>query len=439
MTRILSLTRRLLFLLTFAGTFWPIWLWRQVLDDRPISTPFNSFTLHLSTALGLMLCVAMFLETVAKKRKWRWGDPILTPVLIGIASWGTLSALWALNAGLALWTAAEWWVVGAVYLSVVNSGERPSAWRALLPLVGPLLVVELMIGASQMATGSTLTSGILLRWGKDFRVGDPGASYLLNDVGQPLLRAYGTTEHPNQLAGFAGVLALILLGVWLAGPKSQAGRWRAGGGLVLSVMLLGTTFSRGGWIAFSLAAAYVLICGLREGRGRVVAAVGLMIATASLFFFGFGPWIAQRIAPSEAAWVEIKSLQDRALVAEGAWELFRAKPALGVGLGNYMQGAVEHLSGQVKAPVHNTMAMALSELGLMGGVLVVGLYARVIWLAWRARADLAAAVGVALALGLLVANAFDLYAWGLAPGRLFLGLLCGFCASDSAGVDSKST
>ncbi|MBI5290340.1 MAG: hypothetical protein HY872_00500 [Chloroflexi bacterium] len=89
--------------------------------------------------------------------------------------------------------------------------------------------------------------------------------------------------------------------------------------------------------------------------------------------------------------------------------------------------------------MHNLMAMALGELGLMGGVLVVGLYARVIWLAWRARADPAAAVGVALALGLLVANAFDLYAWGLAPGRLLLGLLCGLCASDAAGVDSKPT
>ncbi|MBI5290990.1 MAG: hypothetical protein HY872_03825, partial [Chloroflexi bacterium] len=92
MTRIFSRTRWLLFLLTFAGAFWPIWLWRQVLDDRPISTPFNSFTLHLSTALGLMLCAAMFLETVAKKRQWRRGDRILTPVLIGIALWGTLSA-----------------------------------------------------------------------------------------------------------------------------------------------------------------------------------------------------------------------------------------------------------------------------------------------------------------------------------------------------------
>ncbi len=246
-------------------------------------------------------------------------------------------------------------------------------------------------------------------------------------------------QHPNHLAGFAGVLALILLGVGLAGPKSQAGRWWAGGGLALSVLLLGTTFSRGGWIAFGLAAAYVLVCGLGEGRGRVAAAAGLMTALAPLFYLGFGPWIAQRIALSEATWVEIKSLQDQALVAEGAWELFRAQPALGVGLGNYMQGAAGHLSGQVKAPVHNTMAMALSELGLMGGVLVVGLYTRVIWLAWRARADLAAAVGVALALCLLVANAFDLYAWGLAPGRLFLGLLCGLCAGDSAGVDSKPT
>jgi O-antigen ligase len=429
--------RKLLLWLTFAGVFWPVWLWRVMLDERPIFWAFNSLVVYLPEVFGLLLVAATLLESRILKRAWRWGDRPLTAILIAFASLGTLSALWALEARLALWTAAEWWLVVGVYLSVVNSGERSPAWRALAPLALLLLGVEAAAGAAQVGTGSTLTGRLLLRWETDLRIWEAGASYLMNAAGQPLLRAYGTTEHPNHLGGYTGVLALILLGAWLI-ESNRPRQWRWAGGLAAAVALLGLTFSRGGGIAFALAASYLLLCSLRK-PGRVIAAVGLMGGVAVIFVLLFGSWVIQRVAPPEDAWLEMNSLRTRALIAQGAWDLFRERPLLGVGLGNYMQGAFSFLSAQVKVPVHNTMALAASELGLAGGLLVVGLYARVIWAAWQARKDLAAAVGVALLLALLVANAFDLYAWGLAPGRLLLGLLCGLCASDLAAVDSKFT
>ncbi len=463
MIRVASTLRRLLLWLTFASIFWPVWLWRVALDDRPIFWAFNSLVVYLPEVFGLFLVAATLIESRILKRAWRWGDRPLTAILIAFASLGTLSALWALDARLALWTAAEWWLVVGVYLSVVNSNEHSSAWRTLAPLALLLVGVEAVVGAAQVGTGSTLTGRLLLRWDTDLRVWEPGASFLLNAVGQPLLRAYGTTEHPNHLGGYTGVLALILLGVWLIESKHEtlsginsralqprprgwaaradAGyelvsdkvyrprRWLWGGGLVVGVALLGLTFSRGGWIAFALSASYLLLCGLQK-PGRVTGAVGLMGGAAVIFVLLFGSWVIQRVAPPADAWLEMNSLRTRALIAQGAWDLFRARPLLGVGLGNYMQGAFIHLSAQVKVPVHNAMALAASELGLMGGLLAVGLYARVIWAAWRARTNLAAAVGVALILALLVANAFDLYAWGLAPGRLLLGLLCGLCAGN---------
>ncbi len=438
--KIVAAARRLLLLLTFASAFWPVWLWRAVLDDRPIFWAFNSLVVYLPEAFGLSFVAAMLIELRVMKRAWRWGDKPLTAILIAMASLGTLSALWALEARLALWTAAEWWLVVGTYLSLVNGGERPSTWRALAPLALLLVGVEAVVGAAQVGTGSTLMGRFLLRWETDLRVWEPGASYLLNAAGQPLLRAYGTTEHPNHLGGYAVVLTLILLGAWLIESKHGPRQWLWGGGLVAGVALLGLTFSRGGWIAFAASAFYLLLCGWgKPERVAVALAVGLMGGTAAVFVLLFGPWVIQRVAPPADAWLEMNSLRTRALIAQGAWDLFRERPLLGVGLGNYMQGAFIHLSAQVKVPVHNAMALAASELGLMGGVLAAGLYARVIWAAWQARANLAAAVGVALLLALLVANAFDLYAWGLAPGRLLLGLLCGLGASDLTGVDSKLT
>ncbi len=322
-----------------------------------------------------------------------------------------------------------------VYLSVVNSGEN---WRSLSfgLLAVILVVVEAVAGSAQVRTGATLTGQLLLKWESDFRAGDPGASYLLNAAGQPLLRAYGTTEHPNHLAGYTGVLALILLGAWLIESKPGLKRWLWGGGLVTGTALLGLTFSRGGWIAFAVSAFYLLLCGF-QAPGRVAVAVSLIGGTAIIFFLLFGPWVVQRVAPLTESWLEIKSLQDRALIAEGAWDLIRARPLLGVGLGNYMQGVLAYLPEGLKAPVHNAMALAAGELGLAGGLLAVGLYVRVIWIAWRVRANLGPVVSAVIVLALLVANAFDLYAWGLAPGRLFLGLLCGLCGSDLVGIDSR--
>ncbi|MEK7326139.1 MAG: hypothetical protein AAB217_12865, partial [Chloroflexota bacterium] len=176
MIRIAPTLRRLLLWLTFASVFWPVWLWRVMLDDRPIFWAFNSLVVYLPEVFGLSFVAATFIESRVLKRAWRWGDRPLTAILIALASLGTLSALWALEARLALWTAAEWWLVVGLYLSVVNGGERPSTWRALAPLALLLVGVEAVVGAAQVGTGSTLTGRLLLRWDSDLRVWEPGAS-----------------------------------------------------------------------------------------------------------------------------------------------------------------------------------------------------------------------------------------------------------------------
>lgn len=88
-----TFARRLLFLLTFGGLVWPIWLWRVVLDDRPIFWAFNSLVVYLPEAFGLSLVFATFIESWILKRPYHWGDRPLTMILMAIAFLGALSAL----------------------------------------------------------------------------------------------------------------------------------------------------------------------------------------------------------------------------------------------------------------------------------------------------------------------------------------------------------
>lgn len=271
------------------------------------------------------------------------------------------------------------------------------------------------------------------------------------------LRPYGLLPHPNMLAGFLAVVLLGALGWTVAGSGK---RWLVG----TSIALLGLwnlllTFSRAAWLGFGAGAGLLflyLVCiqkphppapsplaergsqtplqefmerfslwRARQDRSmlvRLLTTGGLMIMAVGVFAILYQPFLAARAGVGDES-IELRSVSDRAVYNQIAFEVIGQSPVLGIGLGNFPWYAASYLAktdfdlkGQ---PVHNIFLSAWTELGLVGLTLTLAATLLGGWIAAkeiRQAQDSEAVMRTALLAGvitLMVIGLFDHYPWTL--------------------------
>lgn len=195
-------------------------------------------------------------------------------------------------------------------------------------------------------------------------------------------RLEGTALDPNELASVlvAGVAMSAALTVNL---KDRNGlRFAAGVGVVLCVLGIFLTVSRGGLIALAVALVAALILG---GRWRPVAFVAAtLIACGSFYYFAViaPPEARERITSTSEGETQVK--EGRTTIWQVAERIVKAKPITGVGANNFQVSSRHYLLDQpgalartdliIATPrvVHNTYLGMAAELGLVGlGLFVV--------------------------------------------------------------------
>jgi O-antigen ligase len=145
---------------------------------------------------------------------------------------------------------------------------------------------------------------------------------------------------------------------------------------------------------------------------------------------------------------EIRSVEERGVLMDGALALIRRRPILGVGLGNFPVALYRLVPETVAAypsyqPVHNVLLLLTAELGLLGGALWLGLLVAPWMMLWLRRRELAitpwwAGLSGALA-GLSVVSLFDAYVWSAHQGMLALTLVLGLWSRAWTQQTSPST
>src|SRR3989338_8016294 len=114
-------------------------------------------------------------------------------------------------------------------------------------------------------------------------------------LGEKIVRAYGTLPHPNVLVAFLIFAIFVSAGAYMsahadaAKPRNvqRAAMWQTGIMLMLVALLF--TFSRGGWLAFGLGGAIFLLwlimrrSVLSPDQKQRLAALGIVAAGAALF------------------------------------------------------------------------------------------------------------------------------------------------------------
>ncbi len=227
----------------------------------------------------------------------------------------------------------------------------------------------------------------------------------------------GTFFWPNPAAVFLAVGVIISLALFLHGQR---------------FFLISLGFSFVGLILTGSKIALIAllaVLGIRFLRARQTKTLYLVAALILIAALG---WSLVRPAGQKAARV---SLRDRTRYAREALDVWRAHPVIGLGAGTYPLIALRETAGEINpsVSVHNFYLQSLAELGLVGGLMLLGLVIflmRPLWSAFASEAWAlpAAALMLALHFGLEVDNLYPLL-WVL------LAILLGF--SYRAGVPEK--
>lgn len=440
--------------LAAALTALPFWRHRVLLHRAPeaVFFEFHDFVFYTQdalwlAALGLWLSARLLAD---ERPPWRTGPRPLWMGLAGLLALSLPGVPQAVDPPYAAYQFAHLCLAFGLYLLMLNASLTPG-WVAGSLAVGS--VVQAGLAIPQFILGHWVG---LKRWGEvRFDATEPGAAVVILN-GERWARAYGWTQHPNLLGGCLMVFLLVLISYYVQRSR-QAGEAQGRtereahitssdiallSAIALALTALLLTFSRSAWLGalVGLLAALSLI--LLQGQGRalwtrrsvdlIVLALVIVGAFVGLTWSGLEARLGMR-----AEGTEIRSVEERQTLAQGAYALIQQRPWLGVGLGNFATALYELARDSVAdypiyQPVHSVFLLATAELGPLGGGLWLWLLVVPWWILWRGRRRVRMTLGLAAWSGALLALAvvswFDSYMWASHQGRLLQWLAWGLWA-----------
>jgi len=135
----------------------------------------------------------------------------------------------------------------------------------------------------------------------------------------------------------------------------------------------------------------------------------------------------------------------RVLYMKTASKMIKEKPLLGSGVGGFtlsMQKTLQDLVGSkdiepwIYQPVHNIYLLAISEIGIFGFLVFLGL---IFFVFWNPRANLKDFYNpyLIILIGFLFFGLLDHYLWSLQTGRLMFWVVLGLCLRFSLQKNDK--
>jgi O-antigen ligase len=268
--------------------------------------------------------------------------PQFTFILLGFLTWAVMSASWAEVPTQALDTSSRYFQNMILFLIVYTAIRKRNhaIWVSWAWLLGATVAT-----VPAMLSPPTYEDDLTVR-------------------------ISGTIGDPNELA------ALLVAGVVFAGVLTAITRDRpplrlaAGGAVVLFLMGIFYTVSRGGLLALGVALiAACLLAGRWRGRALVVAGLGLSIVV--IYFASFAGLDARDRVTT------VQGGTGRSDLWKIGWRMVEDQPIHGIGSGNFpissihylvQPGVIERDDFIISTPkvTHNTYLQILAELGIVG-------------------------------------------------------------------------
>ncbi|QQR77196.1 MAG: O-antigen ligase family protein [Candidatus Moraniibacteriota bacterium] len=408
-----------------------VWIFREVFVD---GEKWQYATIGMYVSDIVLVAFAIFFYLCASRETWReLSRDVFVRIFVALLAWSLLSTLWAINRELALLSVWRVFLMTLVYVCMRYGGV---SFRKTIAMFLFSMTVQAGLALSQWVSQFVFSSSLF-----GIAQHDPSqwGTFVLKTESGRFLRAYGGFEHPNVLGG--ALAMAILFGVWLSvTARRLCVRVALLGMTVVSSFALVVTFSRSAWMALGCGGG-VLFLGLINLNRRIIAVRKVAQRLAiSLFFvgtsFSLGFLLVRDIAMSrfsDETLAREGSLSDRAVYMEQALVAIREHPILGVGGGNFTAFSMERFPDAgafvgAFQPVHMVPILVFVELGVIGFVLFLLLFAFGFARAWKQRNVLSLSILFALVPMLLI----DHWLWSGHFGALFLGFLLGVCARDDA-------
>jgi len=334
-------------------------------------------------------------------------------------------------------------VSGALVSYAIVSGALSFDAAALA--LGFSAVFQSVVGFLQFTSGASVGLQVL---GESVITPATAGVARVTIQGTPFLRAYGTMQHANILAGFLGLGLIALLYLWFRIPERRRRpfgteflrRSALAFGMFIVVFGLVLTFSRSGWI--STAAGALCFFGFafaEKGKDRTNAAHLLAVSVAIVILSVVVMWwaVAPRVASLTA---EDPSVNYRLRYDLMGIQIVEQRPQ-GVGIGDQVGYSTALHSYQKLGitrpidwqPIHNLYLLVASETGIIGlALFLVFLGLLVIPRLYPALREKDVASALALLALLLVFGLFDHFLWTLESGRLMLWVTLGLVLAAGA-------
>lgn len=311
-----------------------------------------------------------------------------------------------LNLGAGLVRAQQYLIAGlfGVYIASkdINQIKGIFIWGLGLAILG-----QSILAISQFFKGGTI--GLWILGERSFSLSTPAIAKF-DFYGREFLRPYGTFPHPNVLAAFMVITAVLLL--WLKKTEKVIS-------LLAGIPVL-LTVSRAAIIAGFFSLLFLL-----DKKGRFLLILVMAVCLPVLY-----------VRFSSIFNLDNVSLLRREQLQEVAIRIFASSPVIGVGLNNFIQVSSNDLvagPSRFLQPVHNIFLLSLSETGLLGFLGLLGLIGYPIWKV-RKQKTLLLVWLVIIFLGM-----FDHFFLTLPQGYRLLLLIWGISLSAVQLVSEKGT
>lgn len=342
--------------------FWPEWSY--VLGIR---VDYLSPTLYLLDVIWILLAVLnLRKKRLCELRHLGFFD-VLSLLFVGI------NVLMAVNRWVAI---CRWLRIGQWLITINLVKSRKLKVESYLGWIIPIWIMfEGLLGLAQVTKGGSL-NGIMYWLGERRFVFTTIGVAQLSVLGQGFLRAYGTFSHPNSLAGFI----LISLLLWNRYQNFQLKRilgWVVVWCGVLGIILAG---SRAVWLmgillifqSINSSIANFKEINFKKMLGIGLVGIGAIVLVLTMINENY------RIVDFLGGW-DTEGVVKRMSLNLAGVKMIRDNPLFGVGAGNFLVRLPEYQKNNSffwLQPAHNVPLLVLSEIGIVGLIIIAILLGR---------------------------------------------------------------
>ncbi len=335
------------------------------------STLITSDFLNISVYLSDLLLLALLLASIPVKNYSTW--------------WNSIKNVEKSYILLIIWS-----FISILYTFLPREAFN---WFSLLKLV-ELLILSMFIakiaqnrGFRHVAAFGLIMSGliqallaisqfVLQRSLNLFVIGEPTINRFLAGIakidlnGDKYIRAYGTFGHPNELAAFLVVACATTIYMLLITENKKIRIFYL---FTISAIILGifVSFSRAGLAALMIFLIIIIAALAKQNKKtqNISLCPIVLILFASIIFFSaiLFPYLKARVSPAPTGF-------SRTLYNKTGWQIFKASPIMGVGLGNIipaMAGSINYTETWQIQPPHIYLLIVACETGIIGLGIVV--------------------------------------------------------------------